>query len=135
MERCCNHTVPEQRFKRWPAYFQELGYEVVAIGKVAHYGRYRQYSFDHCSHFKYHQDECIDEAIAWLEKRTSRKPLCLFVESNWPHVPWPEKHNYQPEKLPCRRRSWIRRGHGSSAHGMQRRWKMRTGTWGRFMMR
>ncbi len=95
-----NHTVPEQRFKRWPAYFQELGYEVVAIGKVAHYETVRQYGFDHCSHFKYHQDECIDEAIAWLEKRTSGKPLCLFVGSNWPHVPWPEKHNYPPERLP-----------------------------------
>jgi uncharacterized sulfatase len=25
-----------------------------------------------------------------LRERTSEKPLCLFVGSNWPHVPWPD---------------------------------------------
>ena len=89
-----NHTVPDKQFKRWPAYFQEIGYEVVAIGKVAHYATVQQYGFDHCSHFNYHQDDCIDAALAWLEKRASSKPLCLFVGSNWPHVPWPEKTDY-----------------------------------------
>jgi len=91
-----NHTVPDKPHQRWPAWFQELGYEVVAIGKVAHYATVRQYGFDHVSHFNYHQDDCIDAAIAWLEKRTLRKPLCLFVGSNWPHVPWPEKTDYAP---------------------------------------
>lgn len=89
-----NHTVPDKQFKRWPAYFQEIGYEVVAIGKVAHYATVQQYGFDHCSHFNYHQDDCIAAALVWLEKRTSSKPLCLFVGSNWPHVPWPEKTDY-----------------------------------------
>jgi uncharacterized sulfatase len=94
-----NHTVPDKQFKRWPAYFQEIGYEVVAIGKVAHYATVQQYGFDHCSHFNYHQDDCIDAALAWLEKRASSKPLCLFVGSNWPHVPWPEKTDYPAETL------------------------------------
>ncbi len=94
-----NHTVPEKQHKRWPAYFQEIGYEVVAIGKVAHYATVRQYGFDHCSHFNYHQDDCIEAAIAWLEKRNSAKPLCLFVGSNWPHVPWPEKADYTPGEV------------------------------------
>ncbi|MBI5383261.1 MAG: sulfatase [Verrucomicrobia bacterium] len=94
-----NHTVPDKQHRRWPAWFQELGYEVVAIGKVAHYATVRQYGFDHVSHFNYHQDDCIDAAIAWLEKRTSRKPLCLFVGSNWPHVPWPEKTDYAPDAV------------------------------------
>jgi uncharacterized sulfatase len=32
---------------------------------------------------------------------TQKKPLCLFVGSNWPHVPWPEKDlGYDPEELP-----------------------------------
>jgi uncharacterized sulfatase len=72
---------------------------VVAIGKVAHYATVQQYGFDHCSHFNYHQDDCIAAALAWLEKRASSKPLCLFVGSNWPHVPWPEKTDYPAETL------------------------------------
>ena len=95
-----NHTVPEPSHKRWPAWFQELGYEVAAIGKVAHYATVQQYGFDHCSHFNYHQDDCIDAALAWLDQRASRKPLCLFVGTNWPHVPWPEKSDYSPDALP-----------------------------------
>jgi len=95
-----NHTVPDRRHKRWPAWFQDLGYEVVAFGKVAHYATVRQYGFDLASHFNYHQDDCVEAAIAWLEKRVSRKPLCLFVGSNWPHVPWPEETRYAPSELP-----------------------------------
>src|SRR5262245_58692370 len=38
-----NHTVPDPIHKRWPAWFHELGYEVVAIGKVAHYATVKQY--------------------------------------------------------------------------------------------
>lgn len=95
-----NHTVPDKQHKRWPAYFQELGYEVVAFGKVAHYATVRQYGFDHCSHFNYHQDDCVEAALAWLAKRASPKPLCLFVGSNWPHVPWPEKTDYAPDAVP-----------------------------------
>jgi N-sulfoglucosamine sulfohydrolase len=95
-----NHTVPDPRHQRWPAWFQELGYEVVAFGKVAHYATIRQYGFDLASHFNFHQDDCVEAAIAWLEKRSSRKPLCLFVGSNWPHVPWPVETSYPPETLP-----------------------------------
>src|SRR5687768_15882704 len=32
-----NHSRPRADVKTWPAYFRELGYEVAAIGKVAHY--------------------------------------------------------------------------------------------------
>jgi N-sulfoglucosamine sulfohydrolase len=88
-----NHTVPEKQHKRWPAWFQELGYEVVAFGKVAHYATVQQYGFDHASHFKYHQDDCVEAAVRWLEQRKSKKPLCLLVGTNWPHVPWPDARN------------------------------------------
>ena len=95
-----NHAVPDPQHKRWPAWFQELGYEVVAIGKVAHYATVQKYGFDYCGHFKYHQDDCIEAAVTWLEKRTSRKPLCMFVGSNWPHVPWPTNTDYAPRAIP-----------------------------------
>ncbi len=94
-----NHTLPDKTHKRWPAWFQELGYEVAAIGKVAHYATVREYGFDHVSHFNYHQDECVDEAVKWLEQRKPGKPLCLFVGTNWPHVPWPEETSYAAESL------------------------------------
>lgn len=86
-----NHARPKADIKKWPAYFQELGYEVVAIGKVAHYAQVTEYGFDYCSHFKYHEDTCIAEAVKWLDGRKSDKPLCLLVGTNWPHVPWPKK--------------------------------------------
>lgn len=86
-----NHTVPDKEVKLWPAYFQELGYETAAIGKVAHYATVRSFGFDHISHFKYHEDDCVTAAVDWLNGRTSDKPLCLLVGTNWPHVPWPRK--------------------------------------------
>jgi uncharacterized sulfatase len=94
-----NHTLPDKTHKRWPAWFQELGYEVVAIGKVAHYATVREYGFDHASHFNYHQDDCIDAAIEWLASRKSEKPLCLLVGTNWPHVPWPNETAIDPQRL------------------------------------
>jgi N-sulfoglucosamine sulfohydrolase len=95
-----NHSRPKAELKKWPAYFQELGYEVVAIGKVAHYAQVTEYGFDHVSHFKYHEDECIDEAIKWLQNRNSTKPLCLLVGTNWSHVPWPAEPKGNSEQLP-----------------------------------
>ncbi len=88
-----NHQPPRADVKKLPAYLQELGYEVVAIGKVAHYKQVRDYGFDFTSHDAFHDDQCIDAAIDYLQKRKSDKPLCLLVGTNWPHVPWPEANN------------------------------------------
>ena len=97
-----NHTLPDPAHKRWPAYFRELGYEVVAFGKVAHYATVKDYGFDHASHFQYHQDDCIAAAVTWLKVRKSDRPLCLLVGTNWPHVPWPKEPALAPNdvKLP-----------------------------------
>jgi len=94
-----NHSKPLPEIKKWPAYFRELGYDVAAIGKTAHYAQVKDYGFDHFSHFKYHEDDCVTAAVEWLERRESAKPLCLIVGTNWPHVPWPEKSNYDPASL------------------------------------
>ncbi len=94
-----NHARPRAKIKRWPAYFRENGYEVAAIGKVAHYAQVQEYGFDHVSHFTYHADECVNEAVKWLAARKSDRPLCLLVGTNWPHVPWPRETGYDPEKL------------------------------------
>jgi arylsulfatase A-like enzyme/GH43 family beta-xylosidase len=85
-----NHSRPHAGLKKLPAYLQNLGYEVASFGKVGHYRQTPEYGFDVARHFGYHEDVAVDEAIKWLRDRESDKPLCLFVGTNWPHVPWPD---------------------------------------------
>jgi uncharacterized sulfatase len=97
-----NHSKPRAALKKWPAYFQELGYEVAAFGKVSHYKHTVEYGFDHFAHDGFHDHAAIPAAVEFLKSRakTNAKPLCLMVGTNWPHVPWPEDAgDYQPERL------------------------------------
>jgi N-sulfoglucosamine sulfohydrolase len=94
-----NHARSRADVKKWPAYFRDLGYEVVAFGKVAHYAQVTEYGFDHASHFKYHEDDCVEAAVKWLAARKSDRPLCLLVGTNWPHVPWPKESALDPDTL------------------------------------
>ena len=87
-----NHARPSVEITKLPEYLQQIGYEVVSFGKVGHYAQTPDYGFDLARHFGYHDDVAVDEAIDWLISRNSKKPLCLFVGTNWPHVPWPEDH-------------------------------------------
>ena len=65
------------------------GYEVVAFGKVGHYQQTETYGFDHFANIGFHDDAAVAKGIEWLLQRKSDKPLCLFIGTNWPHVPWP----------------------------------------------
>lgn len=94
-----NHAKPHATLKKLPAYLQDLGYEVVAFGKVSHYKHTADYGFDYFAHDTFHDPHAIPAALDWLQKRTSTKPLCLFVGSNWPHVPWPNDGGYDPAQL------------------------------------
>jgi N-sulfoglucosamine sulfohydrolase len=94
-----NHSRPHADIKKLPAYFQELGYEVVSFGKVGHYVQTPEYGFDLAKHFTYHEDVAVGEAIKWLKARESEKPLCLFIGTNWPHVPWPTDSSFRPEDV------------------------------------
>jgi N-sulfoglucosamine sulfohydrolase len=87
-----NHAKPRAEIKKLPAYLKELGYEVAAFGKVSHYKHTADYGFDHYAHDGFHEHQAIPAALKWLRERKSDKPLCLFVGSNWPHVPWPESN-------------------------------------------
>lgn len=96
-----NHSKPKPELKKWPAYFQQLGYEVVAFGKVTHYRHTGDYGFDRFGHDSFHDHGGVPAAVEYLRQRERTKPLCLFVGSNWPHVPWPEKDlGYDPAALP-----------------------------------
>lgn len=95
-----NHAKPRADLKKLPAYLQELGYEVVAFGKVAHYQHTGDYGFDYFAHDKFHEDVAITKGIEWLRARKSTKPLCIFYGTNWPHVPWPETpEGYDPAQV------------------------------------
>jgi arylsulfatase A-like enzyme len=96
-----NHAKPRKELKKWPAHFQKLSYEVVAFGKVAHYKHTADYGFDHFAHDTFHDHAGIGETVAFLQARPREgaKPLCLFVGSNWPHVPWPEQSDYDRAAL------------------------------------
>jgi arylsulfatase A-like enzyme len=97
-----NHARPRKELKKWPAYFQELGYEVVSFGKVAHYGHGKEYGFDHAAYEGFQDHRGIEAAVNFLAKRdlNSSKPLCIFVGTHWPHRPWPRSPGeYDPAKV------------------------------------
>jgi arylsulfatase A-like enzyme len=95
-----NHSKPRAEIKKLPAYLHELGYEVAAFGKVSHYKHTVDYGFDYFAHDGFHEDIAVSAALEWLRARKSDKPLCLFVGTNWPHVPWPkEAPEFDPTKL------------------------------------
>lgn len=96
-----NHSRPRADIMKWPAFFQALGYEVAAFGKVSHYKHTADYGFDHFARDGFHEHEGIAEAVTFLKNRprAGARPLCLFVGSNWPHVPWPEQSGYDGTAL------------------------------------
>lgn len=97
-----NHDKPRAEIKKWPAYFHDLGYEVVAYGKTSHYKHTADYGFDQFGFDSFHDHRGIAAAVEFLEKRDPAKarPLCLIVGTNWPHVPWPnEVVGYDPQAL------------------------------------
>jgi N-sulfoglucosamine sulfohydrolase len=95
-----NHSRPKAELKTLPAYLQELGYEVASFGKVAHYGHGPFYRFNVVQGEGGVSTNAMSLAVDYLKGRQSEKPLCLFVGTNWPHVPWPESDTgYDPAKV------------------------------------
>lgn len=95
-----NHESPQPTNHMMPDYLRSLGYQVVAFGKVAHYGTTGLYGFDRFEHDRFHDPEAVTSALRWLRNRDDPRPLAIFVGSNWPHVPWPAtSEGYTPDKV------------------------------------
>ncbi|KRC78410.1 arylsulfatase A family protein [Sphingomonas sp. Root241] len=95
-----NQKPPRADVRKLPSYLQALGYEVVAFGKVSHYKQTGMYGFDHFEHDTFHDPDGVASAIGWLKARKDKRPLAIFVGSNWPHVPWPESaEGYDPAAI------------------------------------
>ncbi|MGF1760968.1 sulfatase [Photobacterium sagamiensis] len=97
-----NQTHPRDDIKKLPAYFQELGYEVAAFGKVAHSDAER-YGFDISKSTEgFIWEGGIKDAVEYLndrDKNANNKPLLMFVGTKDPHVPWPENNGFDPDAL------------------------------------
>lgn len=95
-----NHDRVREDLRKLPAYLQAQGYQVVAFGKVAHYKQTDRYGFDHFAHDTFHDPDGVPSAIKWLKERQDKRPLAIFVGSNWPHVPWPKTtEGFDPNSL------------------------------------
>ncbi|WP_082474889.1 sulfatase-like hydrolase/transferase [Sphingomonas sp. Leaf343] len=101
-----NQQAPSETVRKLPSYLHDLGYQVVAFGKVSHYKQTGMYGFDHFEHDTFHDPEGVPSAIRWLKARKDKRPLAIFVGSNWPHVPWPKTtEGYDPAALSLPRKT------------------------------
>ncbi|NOT60114.1 MAG: sulfatase [Acidobacteria bacterium] len=89
-----NHTYKPASMTSLPEMLRQLGYQTAAFGKVAHGPDRSNHSFDV-------SDKSHDAALIqkFFNERDATKPLCLFVGTNEPHVPWPDLIGYDPLKV------------------------------------
>lgn len=93
-----NHTFPRDGTPRLPEVLNELGYQTVAFGKVAHAKSAPDYGFEVHS-----AEKTISElrpvVKSFLKNRNDPRPLALFVGVSDPHVPWPSKSTVDPQEI------------------------------------
>lgn len=93
-----NHTYPHKGTGRLPQVLNEMGYQTAAFGKVAHSRSAPDY------HFEIHDGKSDIPTLRgrvrkFLEQRTDKRPLALFVGVSDPHVPWPSESTIDPETM------------------------------------
>jgi N-sulfoglucosamine sulfohydrolase len=94
-----NHAFKKDMIASLPEVLRKFGYQTAAFGKVAHGPKdVARHGFD--DHGRPHDAAFVADFLA---KRDRSKPLCLFVGTNHPHVPWPDNAGYDPKtvKLPA----------------------------------
>ncbi len=90
-----NHTYKRDDITSLPEKLRALGYRTAAFGKVAHGPNdVTRHGFDVT-------DPSHAAAVVgkFLTERDRSKPVCLFVGTHEPHVPWPELDGYDPTKV------------------------------------
>lgn len=93
-----NHTYPHEDVLKLPVVLNELGYQTVAFGKVAHSRSAPDYQFD--THDRAQDIPAVRKNVrAFLENRDDSRPLALFVGVSNPHVPWPSESTVDPESM------------------------------------
>jgi N-sulfoglucosamine sulfohydrolase len=89
-----NHRPKREAVASLPPVLRELGYEVAAFGKVAHGEDAKLHGFDLVE--KNSGAKIVGDFLA---KRDGAKPLCLFLGTRHPHVPWSGNDGYEAAKL------------------------------------
>jgi arylsulfatase A-like enzyme len=93
-----NHQRKRPDIAGLPATLRALGYEIAAVGKVAHNDYAGDYDFD----FVVGPDigtTHADELSTYLRRRDPKRPLCLFFGTRHPHTPWLDNDGYDPGRL------------------------------------
>lgn len=92
-----NHTYKRENVASLPEVLHKLGYQTAAFGKVAHGADVARHGFDVT-------DKRHDAGFTrkFLKSRDKSRPLCLFIGTHEPHVPWPNLEGHDPVtvKLP-----------------------------------
>lgn len=96
-----NHQSPRKESQIMVSELQNLGYEVVAIGKIAHGNvQTKMCGFDYVNSLPDKNRETILAGVSeYLSNRKSDKPLCLMVGDKRPHVPWIKETVYSPDSI------------------------------------
>ena len=89
-----NHTFKREGIRSLPEVLVRLGYDVAAFGKVAHGNDVTRHGFTH--HDNRYATRVVEQ---YLNARDGHQPLCLFVGTRDPHVPWAPNDGYDPAKL------------------------------------
>jgi arylsulfatase A-like enzyme len=90
-----NHKPKNPGVASLPPVLRALGYEVVAIGKVAHIDYAKNDGFD----LVVGPNPGFEDTAAvakFLATRDATKPLCLFVGTRHPHTVWSTELTYDP---------------------------------------
>lgn len=105
-----NHHGVREGIKTLPSYLQQLGYTTGFAGKL-HIGPLSAYPFDlihntnvpepgHEKDGVLWTDLNLEPVDRWLsEKSAGKKPFMLIVNDHSPHVIWPEKPEYDYDKI------------------------------------
>lgn len=93
-----NHKLKRADVASLPPLLKQLGYEVAAIGKVAHGDQAKAHGFEIIEGPAVGISDSKGVA-KFLSGRDSSKPLCLFVGTRHPHVPWSDNEGYDPATL------------------------------------
>ncbi|QEG22887.1 Arylsulfatase [Mariniblastus fucicola] len=93
-----NHSYPREEVLKLPTVLNKLGYQTAAFGKVAHLRSAPDYHFD-VHDRKQHIPELRETVKSFLETRTDKRPLALFVGVSDPHVPWPSESTVDPQAM------------------------------------
>lgn len=90
-----NHSYKRDDVASLPEVLRALGYLTAAFGKVAHGPKdIARHGFD--VYDAQHDAAFVEK---FLRERDRTKPLCLFVGTHEPHVPWPDLEGYVPSRI------------------------------------